>query len=122
MPLDRIKRIVALSLPIMGGLSTYVLLELVDMLFVGQFGTVALAAVGIAGFVTFTFLALFGGASVAVQATTSRLVGEGESQDLARFLRTMLWVLAACVPVTSAILIWFAPEVLGVDDRGSGDR
>ena len=69
---DRVVRIFRLGLPIMAGMSTYVFLELIDLLFVGRLGTTALAAVGISVFVTFLYLAAFGGVSIAVQATTSR--------------------------------------------------
>ena len=67
---ERTRRILRLGLPIMGGMSTYTVLELVDIVFVGYLGTVALAAVGISVFLTFTYLALFGGLTVAVQITS----------------------------------------------------
>lgn len=98
----------------MAGMSTYVFLELVDLLFVGQFGTTALAAVGISVFLVFLFLALFGGVSIAVQATTSRLVGEGETEDLGRYLRTTLVVIFLLVPPVSLILVWFSTDLLSL--------
>ncbi len=110
--LSRARRIFRLGLPIMGGMSTYTLLELLDLLFIGYLGTVALAAVGISVFLTFSFLALFGGVSIAVQATTSRLVGEGIVDDLGRFLRTALLLIIAAVPIGSALLVWLAPHLL----------
>ena len=87
---DRVKRILAQGLPVMGGMSTYVLLELFDILFVGMLGTTALAAVGISVFLLYTFLALFGGVTIAVQAATSRLVGEASSPNIAKFLNAAL--------------------------------
>jgi len=113
-PWERIRRIFALGLPIMGGMSTYIFLELVDMLFVGQLGTTALAAVGISVFVTFLYLAIFGGVSIAVQATTSRLVGEGETVDLGRFLRTTLIIVFLAVPPTSLVGVWLAGDILAL--------
>jgi hypothetical protein len=73
---ERARRIFRLGVPIMGGMSTYTILELLDLLFIGYLGIAALVAVGISVFITFSYLALFGGVSIAVQATTSRLVGE----------------------------------------------
>ena len=73
---NRIRRVANLALPIVGGMSTYVVLELVDLWFVGKLGTTALAAAGIAVFISFLYFALFGGVAVAVQTATSRLVGE----------------------------------------------
>ncbi len=96
----------------MGGMSTYVLLELVDMVFVGFLGTVAVAAVGISVFLTFSYLALFGGVTIAVQATTARLVGERATEDLPRFLRTTLFIIAALTPLGALIASWFAEPLL----------
>ena len=42
--------ILRLGLPIMAGSSSYVIISLADMLFVGQFGTAALAAIGTGSF------------------------------------------------------------------------
>ena len=111
---DRVTRIFRLGLPIMAGMSTYVFLELIDLLFVGRLGTTALAAVGISVFVTFLYLAMFGGVSIAVQATTSRLVGEGETEDLGRFLRTALVIVLVVVPPTALLGVWFAGDVLAL--------
>ncbi|HEY5645902.1 MAG TPA: MATE family efflux transporter [Pseudomonadales bacterium] len=109
---ERSRRILRLGLPIMGGMSTYTLLELVDIVFVGYLGTVALAAVGISVFLTFAYLALFGGVSIAVQATTSRLVGEGATTDLARFLRSTLLIIAVVTPLGAALFGWQAERLL----------
>ncbi len=111
---ERTRRIFALGLPIMAGMSTYVFLELIDLLFVGRLGTTALASVGISVFVVFLFLAIFGGVSVAVQATTARLVGEGETEDLGRFLRTALVIVLVLVPPASFVLVWLAEDVLAL--------
>jgi len=110
----RIRRIFALGLPIMAGMSTYVFLELVDLLFVGQLGTTALASVGVSVFLVFLFLAIFGGVSVAVQATTSRLVGEGRLEDLGRYLRTTLVLALLLVPPVSVVLVWFSADILSL--------
>jgi putative MATE family efflux protein len=106
------RRILKLGLPIMGGMSTYVLLELIDMVFVGMLGTVAVAAVGISVFLTFSWLALFGGATIAVQATTARLVGERVTNDLSRFLRTTLVLIVALAPPGAFVAGWFAQPLL----------
>ena len=120
---QRIGQVVRLGLPIMAGMSTYVLLELVDMLFVGRFGTTALASVGIAVFLTFLFLSAFGGLSVAVQATTSRLVGEDGGADPGRYLRASLVLAIGAIPPLSLPLIWAAPVAIGLvsDDPAVAD-
>lgn len=98
----------------MAGMSTYIVLQLVDMLFVGWIGTTALAAVGTSVFISFLFLGLCGGVSIAVQATTSRLAGEGESDDLGRYLRTALVLVALFTPALAMPLVWLAPDILGL--------
>ncbi len=111
---SRTKRVFSLGLPIMGGMSTYVFLELIDMLFVGSLGTVALAAVGVSAFVGFVYLAVFSGVSIAVQATTSRLVGEGRTEELTRYLNAGLVIVLIAAPLTSAPLVWGADVILDV--------
>ena len=75
---DHTKRILALGLPIMAGSSSYVILGLADMLFVGQFGTAALAAVGTGSFAGWVFAAAFAEVQIAVQAAASRRKGAGK--------------------------------------------
>jgi Na+-driven multidrug efflux pump len=53
---QRWMRIARIGIPIMLGMSVYVILEIVDMLFVGRLGTTALAPVGISAFVSFMFM------------------------------------------------------------------
>ncbi|MEZ5559554.1 MAG: MATE family efflux transporter [Pseudomonadales bacterium] len=115
---DRSGRILRLGLPIMGGMSTYTLLELMDVVFVGYLGTTALAAVGICVFVTFSYLSLFGGVTVAVQASTARLVGEqsarGEAhcEDVERFLRSALLIVLIAAPLGAVVLGSYATGLL----------
>jgi len=110
---SRRQRVLRLGLPIMGGMSTYTLLELLDVLFVGYLGTVALAAVGISIFVTFAYLALFGGVSIGVQAPTARLVGAGETRDRVRFLRATLLLVVCSIPFGALLLGYWAEALLG---------
>lgn len=111
---QRRRRIGKIGVPIMLGMSIYVILEIVDMLFVGRIGTTALASVGISVFISYMFMAIFGGVSVGVQATTSRLVGQGEKEDLGRYLRTALLLAFLIVPPFSILLMIYSPEILGL--------
>ncbi|MDP6952337.1 MAG: MATE family efflux transporter, partial [Alphaproteobacteria bacterium] len=49
----RVSAILLLGLPIVGGMTSQTLFNLVDTAMVGQLGTDALAAVGVGGFVNF---------------------------------------------------------------------
>ena len=51
---SRYKRILSLALPIIGGMMSQNVLNLVDTAMVGTLGNAALAAVGLGGFATLT--------------------------------------------------------------------
>src|SRR5690606_40731185 len=55
---DRFRTIVMLGLPIMGGMLSQSLLNLVDAAVVGSLGQAALAGVGLGGYVNFMAIAL----------------------------------------------------------------
>ena len=74
---NRIKRIMAIGLPIMGAMVSGVVLGLIDTAMVASLGDAALGAVGFSSFAAFIFLGFYG-FSIAVQATVSRRRGEGE--------------------------------------------
>ena len=103
----RLNRIFALSLPIIGGMASQNLLNLVDTAMVGFLGDAALAAVGIAGFVAFTCQALVLGISTGVQTTAARRKGEGRLDRAARSLNSALLLVAVIAPLMSLALIQF---------------
>ncbi len=69
----RLRRILALALPIMAGMASQNVMNLVDTAMVGTLGNAALAAVGLGGFTTFMCQAAVLGVSTGVQATAARL-------------------------------------------------
>lgn len=114
----RLKRILTLALPIIGGMTSQNVMNLVDTAMVGGLGATALAAVGLAGFATFFSQALLLGLSAGVQAMAARRKGEGRHDDMAHPLNGGLIVaIAAGVPL-SIVLIVLAPTIfpLLVDD------
>ena len=100
-------RILTLGLPIMAGSSSFVILGLADMLFVGQFGTAALAAIGTGSFAGWVFASVFSGFQIAVQATASRRKGAGDHGSLAIPLNAALILICLAAPVP-AMLLFFA--------------
>ena len=107
-----------LSLPIIGGMTSQNVLNLVDTWLVGGLGAPALAATGIANFMNFMAVAAITGLSTAVQAIAARRVGEGRLTESAVPLNGgLLLSLAVGVPL-SALLIattpWFYAAL--VDD------
>ncbi|SMF47214.1 MATE family efflux transporter [Pseudobacteriovorax antillogorgiicola] len=89
---QRFKKIMGLSLPIMGGMVSQNVTNLVDIFFVKNLGSAALAAVGLGGFAAFVSISLVLGVSTGVQAIAARRKGEGEFTKLAQPLNTGLLI------------------------------
>ncbi|MGD8862781.1 MAG: MATE family efflux transporter [Myxococcales bacterium] len=106
---ERVRQILALGLPIMGGMVSQNALNLIDTAMVGRLGDSALAAVGTASFLNMTAVALFMGASAGVQAVASRRMGEGRSDEAAAPLNGAIAMIAATAIPLSALLFVLAP-------------
>jgi len=115
---ERRKRILSLALPIIGGMVSQNVFNLVDTAMVGVLGVAALAAVGMASFANFMASAFVTGLSAGVQAIAARRLGEGRKGETARPLNGgLLLAMVLAIPL-SAVLIVFADEIFGllVDD------
>ena len=107
-----------LAWPIIGGMTSQNILNLIDIAMVGRLGAAALAGVGLAGFLNFMAVGAIMGLSAGVQATSARRVGEGRDDESAVPLNNgLLLALAAGLPL-SILLWWFAPMIVAtlVDD------
>jgi len=107
-PPARRKRILGLALPIIGGMLSQNVLNLVDTGMVGTLGDEALAGVGLGGFANFLFSAFILGLSAGVQAMAARRVGEGRWSETAIPLNGGLLLALAMALPWSAFLITFA--------------
>lgn len=97
----RYKRILGISLPIMGGMVSQNLLNLVDTAMVGRLGTAEIAAVGLGGFANFLAISLILGLSAGVQAMAARRLGEGRTTECAAPLHGgLLTALGAGIPLS----------------------
>ncbi len=113
-PVARRRRIFVLALPIIGGMLSQNVLNLVDTAMVGTLGDEALAGVGLGGFANFLFSAFVLGLSPGVQAMAARRVGEGRMDETAIPLNGgLLMALVLAVP-WSAVLIAMAPQYFPV--------
>ncbi len=108
MDASRRQRILGLALPILGGMVSQNLLNVVDTAMVGFLGNPALAAVGLGGFVVFMCQALILGISTGVQTLAARKKGEGRIDRAARVLNTALLLILVVAPVFSLVLIQLA--------------
>ncbi|MGB1580229.1 MAG: MATE family efflux transporter [Nevskiales bacterium] len=113
---ERRRTILALSLPIIGGMTSQNLLNLVDTAMVGVLGAPALAAVGIVSFVTFVATALITGLSAAVQATAARRFGEGKLDETAVPLNGgLLIAVVVGLPMSFGLILatpWILPLLI----------
>ncbi len=110
----RRRRILSLALPIMGGMASQNVLNLVDTAFVGRLGQASLAGVGMAGFANWLLISLLLGLGAGVQATAARRKGEGALSETAVGLNAAL-LLAAGLGIPVAVLgVVFAPDILAV--------
>ena len=103
-------RILGLALPIIGGMMSQNILNLVDTAMVGHLGDAALAAVGMGGFASFMSMALILGVSVGVQATAARRKGEGRVNEMAIALNAGLLVVLIIAPAFSVVLYQLVPS------------
>ncbi|MFN3199394.1 MAG: MATE family efflux transporter [Bradymonadia bacterium] len=116
---ERRRRILTLALPIIGGMFSQNVLNLVDAAMVGTLGKTALAAVGLASFANFMCVAFITGMSVGVQAMSARRKGEGRHDETAIPLNGGL-VLVGIIAVPASIVAYaLAPELFDLlaDDQ-----
>ncbi len=99
-----------LALPLIGGMMSQNILNLVDALMVGRLGDAALAATGIGGFFTFMGQAFIIGLAIGVQAITARRFGEGRT-DSGRVLNHGL-LLTASMAIPLTFVLWFSAPFL----------
>ena len=98
--------ILGLAVPMMGGMLSQNLMNLVDTAMVGTQGKTALAAVGTGSFASFMVVAIMMGFSAGVQAIASRRFGEGKLDGAATPLNAAFLV-AFSVGIPMSILFYF---------------
>ncbi len=104
---ERRSRILGLALPIIGGMISQNVLNLVDTAMVGQLGDAALAGVGLGSMLNFMAIAFITGMSAGVQAMAARRKGEGADSETAVPLNGGL-LLAAALALPASIALFFA--------------
>lgn len=116
----RVRTILALGLPIVGGMLSQNVLNVVDTAMVGSLGDVALAATGQGSFLNFMAIAFVTGLSAGVQAMAARRKGEGRNDETAVPLNGGLLLAVLLAVPASVLLFWQAPALFGLvnDDPG----
>ncbi|MDX1570714.1 MAG: MATE family efflux transporter [Xanthomonadales bacterium] len=108
---DRRRPILEIALPIMGGMASQNVLNLVDAAMVGRLGDVALAAAGMGSFANFMAMSIILGLATGVQAMASRRVGEGKHDETAVPLNGGLFLALLIGLPLSLILIGYADSI-----------
>jgi putative MATE family efflux protein len=78
------EEIVRLAAPVIAGMISYTVLNVVDTAMVGRLGDTALAAVGLGSYFCFVIAMIFGSLSIGTQAVTSRRLGEKRTDEFGR--------------------------------------
>ncbi|MDT8410316.1 MAG: MATE family efflux transporter [Wenzhouxiangellaceae bacterium] len=111
---NRRRALLALALPIIGGMASQNILNLVDIGMVGQLGTTALAATGLGSFANWLSMAFILGLATGVQAICSRRVGEDAHGEIAVPLNGGLMLALILGLPMAGVLIWLAPGLLAI--------
>lgn len=108
---SRIKKILALALPITAAMTSQNVLNLVDTAMVGTLGDAALAGVGLGTFMNFVVCSLVMGLGAGVQAIAARRVGEGRAERSAYALNAGLLITAIFTIPVMMLLYFLAPWI-----------
>lgn len=111
MSTSRTRTILTLALPVIGGMVSQNVLNLVDTAMVGSLGSAALGAVGMASFATFMSQAFIMALETGVQAIAARRLGEGRAGEVAVPLNGGL-LLALVLGLPIAGLMWLLSPVI----------
>lgn len=101
---ERRARLLGIAFPIIGGMLSQNLLNLVDIAMVGRLGDSALAATGVGSFANYLCLSMVLGLATGVQAIASRRLGEGRNDETAIALNGGLF-LALLMGITLTVVL-----------------
>lgn len=113
-PKDRLNKISALALPIIAGMVSQNILNLVDTAMVGRLGAEALAAVGIASIVGFLVQSPILGVSAGVQAYAARKKGENKNHETAYGLNSAFVLIAIASVFLTLVFYQLAPWIFSL--------
>ena len=99
-------------MPIILGMLSTNILDIVDTAMVSQFGNKALAATGFASFLFFVSFSATIGISSAVQSITSRRLGENKLDQCGLSLNAGIIIICFYALVIGSILMVCAPSIL----------
>jgi len=107
------KQLLAASLPIMVGMSSYTLIDLSDAILCSWLGSTELAGIGIATTVSFVFNSFFIGFFESVKIVVGQACGANQSKALPNIAYTALWLSLICGVIFSISGLW-AEEIFAL--------
>ncbi|MCL5268534.1 MAG: MATE family efflux transporter [Bacteroidetes bacterium] len=122
---DHQKKILGLALPVVAGLSTQMVLSLIDTALVGRLpdAKYELAAMGIVFYLTWAIISFFSSLSTGTQVLTSRSFGSKNYKETGSILASSMTMAAALGLLTAAVVVIFSRNIAGffaVDKRVAG--
>ena len=110
---QRLQRILNLATPVIAGMVSQNVLNLVDTAMVSRLpnSNAALAAVGYGGFILFLAQSIILGLSTGVQASAARRKGQGRLSETGAFLNAALLIIALVAPILSVALYLLIPHL-----------
>lgn len=106
-------KVMRLALPIMLGMLSQSMLNIIDAALVGHLGQVALAGVGVGGYAMFMMTALMFGLSSSVQSQTSQRLESGRHRAIQPLQAGLAIGMAIGLPL-SILAWWQAPALLNL--------
>jgi len=104
---DRRRQLLTIALPIIGGMLSQNVLNLVDIGMVSTLGDTALAATGVGSFFNYLSVAIVLGLATGVQATSSRRFGEDLDEQAALPLNGgLLLAMVVGIPLSLVLMFW----------------
>lgn len=97
------RTVISLAWPVMVSMLSYTVMTAVDAIFVGQLGTVPLAAVGLAGIVTFLVFSFGTGVLRGTRILVAQHTGARQPEEARSVAVSSLWFAAALGVVTMAL-------------------
>jgi len=112
--------IIKLSLPVIVGMISHTLLNIVDTAMVGRLGDIALAAVGLTSYVILVSILIFGSIHIGTQAITSRRLGEKRYEEFKRIIYstfTLSMIIGVIVSISGFLLSPWIIRLLSNDSE-----
>lgn len=100
--------------PVVVGMISQTLMNVVDTAMVGRLGAISLAATGLGGILSWTILGSIGALHVGAQAVAARRYGEKNYTVAGKTLDNALWIAVVVGLLTSVVAAYVMHEIFGI--------